>query len=174
VPAGQLSMRAVARAAGISAPAVYLHFADRDQLLAAAVSESWDQLARSLEHAARRTGSQPALERLIAQLRAYLRYALRSPTRYELLFGSSNRLLEAVPFDQSPTTGVATVIVEAVRACEREGLRADGASAEALALHIQTLVHGRIALAYATPVRFGTDAGAIEFIESGVRSLFAA
>ncbi len=47
----QVTLRAVARRIGIAAPSIYLHFADRDELLIAALVEANERFADALESA---------------------------------------------------------------------------------------------------------------------------
>ncbi len=47
----QVTLRAVARRVGIAAPSIYLHFADRDDLIIAALVEANDRFASALEAA---------------------------------------------------------------------------------------------------------------------------
>ncbi|MBL1078588.1 TetR/AcrR family transcriptional regulator [Nocardia sp. 2] len=79
-----LSMRAVARRAGVAATTVYLHFADREELLWAVSETLFAELADTMDAAAGETGT-PA-EELRARARAYCRYGLAHPGRYRVLF----------------------------------------------------------------------------------------
>lgn len=78
------SLRAVAREAGVSATAVYRHFADKDALLAAIAGEGLAMLG-----AAQRTASDSAGggERGFAATgAAYVRFALAHPVLFRLIF----------------------------------------------------------------------------------------
>lgn len=84
-----VSLRAVARRAGISAPAIYAHFADREALLEAIVDEAFEDLftavATAREESRRRGAS--ATERLRAVCAAYVNFADERPGRFRILFG---------------------------------------------------------------------------------------
>lgn len=83
--AGQaVTLRGIARRAGIAAPSIYPHFADRDAILAAVVAESFEDLAASMRAAT--DPEAPGAERVRTLCRAYLDFAARSPGRYRVLF----------------------------------------------------------------------------------------
>lgn len=77
-----LSLRAVTRRVGISAAAAYRHFADREHLLAAIATSGVWELTTELEMVDK-TSTSP----LTAQAAAYVRFALRNPALYRLIFG---------------------------------------------------------------------------------------
>ncbi len=77
-----LSLREVARRAGVSHNAPYRHFADRDALLAALAAEGFARLGDVLEGA---LGPR-------ARGEAYVRFALEHPQRFRLMFGGLLRL----------------------------------------------------------------------------------
>jgi len=81
---GQLSLREAARKAGVSHNAPYHHFKDRGSLLAAIAEEGFADLAREMA-AARATAPSPRA-RLEACGLAYVRFALRSPARFKVMF----------------------------------------------------------------------------------------
>ncbi|HEV7865635.1 MAG TPA: TetR/AcrR family transcriptional regulator [Acidimicrobiia bacterium] len=79
-----MTMRAVAAAAGVSPPAVYLHFADKDELIFAVCQGLFTQLDEALESAA--AGIDDPLEAMKARGRAYVRFGLDHPDHYRVLF----------------------------------------------------------------------------------------
>jgi len=84
-----LSLNGIAKAMGMSGPALYRYFASRDELLATLVTESFEALAETLESAAAAVAGQPAAARLRAVLGAYREWGRTSPHRYRLVFGST-------------------------------------------------------------------------------------
>lgn len=85
-----LSLREVARRAGVSHNAPYRHFPDRDSLLAALAAEGFEQFAEALEKRPRREMGE-----------AYVEFALAHPQRFRLMFGgvqpgSDRRAYEAL------------------------------------------------------------------------------
>ena len=81
---GALTLREVARKAGVSHNAPYHHFRDRGSLLAALAEEGFAELAREMAEA--RAKAPDARTRLEACGLAYVRFALRSPARFKLMF----------------------------------------------------------------------------------------
>ena len=84
--AEDLSLRALARAIGVSQTAPYRHFADKGELLAAMATRGYRDLLTAL----RRAGEPPATarrEQLIAFAHAYVDYAANNPQLFKLMFG---------------------------------------------------------------------------------------
>jgi AcrR family transcriptional regulator len=79
-----LSLREVARRAGVSHNAPYRHFADRAALLAALAAEGFDALTARMRDAA---GAAMPARRLAASGAAYVRFALDEPNLFGLMFG---------------------------------------------------------------------------------------
>jgi len=79
-----LSLREVARSAGVSHAAPYRHFADRDALLAALAGEGFARLSEALEAAGARGPR--------ARGEAYVCFALEHRQRFRLMFGGLLRL----------------------------------------------------------------------------------
>ena len=86
--ADALSLRAVARAAGVSAMAPYRHYPDKEALLAAVAERGFAALRAALQ-AADRAAEQagPPGDALVAQAVAYVGFALANPALFRLMFG---------------------------------------------------------------------------------------
>jgi AcrR family transcriptional regulator len=82
--AGALSLRSIARAAGISAPSIYPHFASLDQLRAAVIDASFVELQHDIVAAQRGAGS-PTNE-LLATCGAYFAFGRSHVERYRAMF----------------------------------------------------------------------------------------
>jgi AcrR family transcriptional regulator len=78
-----LSLRAVARRAGVSPTAPYRHYADRDTLVSAVAAEGYRELAIMLA-AAHPSPSTP--DDLAAVAAAYVRFALDHPAMFRAMF----------------------------------------------------------------------------------------
>lgn len=76
-------IRALARAAGVSAMAPYRHFADKAALLAAVAARGFAMLRDALEEA---DGQGSDTERLVAQGLAYIAFALAHRALFRLMF----------------------------------------------------------------------------------------
>ena len=82
----QLSLRALAREAGVSATAPYRHFPSKRCLLAAIATRGFRELeGRILEHERR---SEDLDSRLLNLGRAYIGFAIDHSTAYQVMFGS--------------------------------------------------------------------------------------
>ncbi|WP_441248532.1 TetR/AcrR family transcriptional regulator [Kitasatospora sp. McL0602] len=78
----------IARSMGMTPPALYRYFADRDELLTALVADSFDTLSDALT-ATRDTVPPDDLDgRFLATCVTYRAWALRNPERFALIFGS--------------------------------------------------------------------------------------
>ena len=84
--ADALSLREVARAVGVSANAVYRHFADKRALMTALANEGLRQLAQSQREAAAAAGG--GVAGFDATGRAYVRFALSNPALFRLVFSN--------------------------------------------------------------------------------------
>jgi AcrR family transcriptional regulator len=82
----ELSLRALARAIGVSQTAPYRHFADKSELLAAMATCGYRDLLDALRQAGTATGDCPQ-EQLFAFAHAYVDYAARNPQLFKLMFG---------------------------------------------------------------------------------------
>jgi AcrR family transcriptional regulator len=80
--ADEVSIRAVADAVGVTAPSIYLHFADKNELLGAVVSEVFTDLDAAMVDAA--AGAESPLARLRACGMAYVHFALAHPEQYRI------------------------------------------------------------------------------------------
>jgi AcrR family transcriptional regulator len=85
-PVEELSLRALARAVGVSQTAPYRHFADKNELLAAMATSGYRDLLSALRIAGASTGDCPQAQ-LFAFAHAYVDYAAQNPQLFKLMFG---------------------------------------------------------------------------------------
>lgn len=85
--AKSLSLREVARSAGVSHTAPYRHFEDKAALLAAIAQEGFIEFGNYLKAAVEKAQAKP-IESLELTGIAYVRYALDHPTHFRVMFGS--------------------------------------------------------------------------------------
>ncbi len=81
-----LSMREVARRAGVTHQAPYHHFADRETILAELVRRGFDELANRLAAATDRTDPHDARALRIASGEAYVGFAIDRPGVFRIMF----------------------------------------------------------------------------------------
>lgn len=92
-----LSVAAIAKQMGMTGPAVYRYFANRDALLTALIRDGYADLAHTIEQTAQRDATLPAAQRLQSVATELRAWALVDPQRYLLLFGTP------VPGYEAPT-----------------------------------------------------------------------
>lgn len=126
--ASALALRAIARKVGITAPAIYHYFADRDALVTALIIEAYTSLGDSQLAARDAVPAEDLGGRLLATGVAYRAWALMHPQHYQLIFGTPIPGYVA-PFEQvfpsaSRSFWALVSVVEAIRQAGR--LRAEG------------------------------------------------
>jgi AcrR family transcriptional regulator len=80
-----LSLRELARRAGVSHNAPYKHFADKRELLTAVSAAGFETLTKQMAQAT--AGLDDPREQLFAMLRAYIDHGVANPALYSLMFG---------------------------------------------------------------------------------------
>jgi len=138
-----VTMRAIAKAVGITPMAIYRHFPNREALLQRISDDSFQEIAR---HWSARNDGSDVIARLLAVQRIYLDYALAHPHLFDHAFSMRREQARRFPEDfrarRSPTLNVvADVVIEAQQAGR---LRAGDAWDIAMSLWAHT--HGLIAL----------------------------
>lgn len=113
-----VTLRAVAREVGISAPSIYGHFDDRQAIVAAVIDSVFTDFVAALRGAI--VGVDDPVQQLRRIGRAYLAFAAERPRRYRLLF--DRRDLER---DDRPRADVRRdsfgVLADALQACVDAG-----------------------------------------------------
>lgn len=163
--AGALSLAEVARRVGVSAAALYRHFADREALLAALAAECFARFEVCLRRAA---GGTPR-ERVRALTAAYLAFAARHPGRYALMFGAG---LDEKKHPALEVAGDrALAVITGALADDGFGLEPD--AARAVALQAWGLCHGLATLRSGLALDVGARELATLAVQ-GVEALVAA
>lgn len=91
---GSVTLRGIARHAGISAPSVYPHFADLNAIMDAVLSRSFTELDAAVEAAM--AGSAAPDTRLVAGCLAYVRYGWEHRSRYRFMIAANGFAPNAV------------------------------------------------------------------------------
>jgi len=120
-----VTLRAVARAVGISAPSIYAHFPDREAIVDQLVAGGFAELTAGLL-AAMSAYDRPA-DRLLAACRSYLRYAAEHPRRYRILFHHPDlrdHRQDIDPAANAQGAAALNVLVQAIAGCAQTGLSA--------------------------------------------------
>lgn len=132
-----LSLRSVAKAAGVSHAAPYHHFANLDALLAAVATRGFQDLAADMEAA--HHGADTAAT-LVGHCTAYVAFALARPAAFRLMFSPLLQRKADHPALQMAADGSFQVLRKAAHAHVAKG-------ADELALAGWSLAHGLASLA---------------------------
>lgn len=147
--AARLSVRAIARRAGVSPTALYLHFPDRDALVAAAVDAGFAAFNAALLNAARNESE--AVASLEAMSLAYLAFAERQPALYAVLFSARRPVGPGSHTPPSVDRGEGFAgLVALLRDCAPA---LDAAESRELAIAVWSSLHGFATLRAARPKR---------------------
>lgn len=134
-----LSLRDLARRAGVSHTAPYRHFPDKDALLQELAKLGFAELGRVVR-AATATSSDPG-EQLRAANYAYIRLAITHPERTRLMFGGVLDLARCTPELQTVAADAFASLTELVAGGQAAGHFRD-LDARKLALAVWSGVHG--------------------------------
>jgi len=134
-----ISIKALAKELGVSQPAPYRHFADREALLAAVTAEAFRQFTAMMREAMAKPSKQSKLSRLA---QATLEFGLRRNGIYRLMFASRTVSCAAKGSDlENATNETFALVLEALEAPAVGYLR------ERHALKIWAALHGVVMLA---------------------------
>lgn len=145
-----LTLREVARRAGVSHAAPYHHFADRGALVSALAVAGLARLRDEQRAVAAVPG--PASQRIRALGYAYVRFALEDPARFRLIWRPELRGTdEPTEVDETGAESYEP-LVQAIAEGQAEGELAEGDTAD-LALGAWSAVHGLALLLVDGPLR---------------------
>ncbi|SCL30330.1 transcriptional regulator, TetR family [Micromonospora nigra] len=88
-----VSLRAIARDMGMTAPAIYRYFPSLEALVAGVAGDLYDELRHRLEQA--RDEADDPVARLTAMARAFRAWSVAHPAEFGLIFGAPTPALEA-------------------------------------------------------------------------------
>ena len=134
-----LSMREVARRAGVSHQAPYHHFADKESIVAALVERGFVMLAERMEVKAAEKGT--VAQRLSKAGREYVMFALEQPVFFRLMFRPELVDLERFPPAQAAGAR-ALAVLERLVVERTEATRVTPSRREAMVSMHWAMVHG--------------------------------
>jgi AcrR family transcriptional regulator len=117
----KLTMRAVAHEVGVTPGSIYLHFADKTELVWAALADKYRQLADQMGAADAAAAEQGPRERLRAQMHAYCRFAIDNPGHYRLMYEIRQPTVERARMGLHPARQVSARLRRALAACADAG-----------------------------------------------------
>ena len=137
-----LTLRAVARAAGVSPTAPYRHFADRRALIGAVAEEGFRQLGEALGSAMASAEGRPGFRQVAV---AYVRFAHEHPAEYRVMFGAEVAKTDELPGLQQTSRGVLAGVAAGLRGLQAAGLVGSG-DPDMMALAAWASLHGLVML----------------------------
>jgi AcrR family transcriptional regulator len=132
-----VTMRAVAERVGVTATALYRHFADKDAILREVTGEGSRLLG---SHLFRALEAPTAIERLRATADAYLEFALAQPQAYRALFEPGADGVEESPLHRQ-RAAVRRFLRDRVREGMDAGVLAEG-DLDGMAVSLWAILHG--------------------------------
>jgi len=168
------TLREVARRAGVSHNAPYRHFKDRDELMAAVSTQGYEELTRALLDAGEQESG--SLARLKAAGLAYVKFALRRPEHFTVMFDApASKPSEKLCFNPAKMKTKYPQVAEAaeqsfrtlmnyVAACQQDGVLPSGDTKE-LALLAWSVVHGIAKLAITGRFPFSSKNEVLRFAD---------
>jgi AcrR family transcriptional regulator len=159
----ELSLRAVARRAGVSAAAPYRHYDDREALVSAVAAVGYRELAERLA-AAHPSPSTP--DELASAAVAYVQFALERPALFRIMFGQP---CDRDSDERVAATAAVSLYVRGI--VERTFPQADS---EALATAVWALVHGLAFLHLDGKLDAATPTVVAERITAAIHALLTA
>lgn len=142
-----LSLRAVAREAGVAATSVYLHFDDVEALVRAVASRRFTELVAAQDDVAGPL-TDPC-EKLRAAALMYCEFGLAHPGHYQVTFSSPLPVGPDVTWDQMPGKAAWDHLVTGVAPCI--GRAADDPESSRTALLLWQQLHGMVSLRITRP-----------------------
>jgi AcrR family transcriptional regulator len=132
-----VTLRATAREAGVTAPAIYSHFADREEMVEAVIAAAFDEFARAV--LGDMVDIEDPVQRLHAACGAYVAYAQRHPATYQVIF--TRYRPSALPSVAAAADAVFQILVDLLDECAAIGRR-DGGDARTDAATLWLGMHG--------------------------------
>lgn len=142
---GGLSLRKVARRAGVSHSAPYSHFPDKQSLIAAISTEGFVRLYTELDAVVEQYADDPKRQ-LLEGAQAYVRFAMENADRFKIMFSSALEKEKEYPAFVDISHRTFDKVGEVVRACQEAGVLSEGPP-EMLSMAVWGQVHGIVSLA---------------------------
>jgi AcrR family transcriptional regulator len=142
---GGLTLRKVAKRAGVSHSAPYAHFKDRQSLIAAISTEGFRQLYDEMDAAVSAHADNPK-QQLIEAAWAYIQFAMNNTDTFKIMFSGVLEKEKDYPSFVEISRKTFERVVNIVRACQNAGILRPAPS-ELVAVSVWGQVHGIVSLA---------------------------
>jgi AcrR family transcriptional regulator len=139
-----LSLRKVARQAGVSHAAPYSHFADKQGLIAAISTAGYDRIRESVERVSQAYEHDP-LQLLVRTGWEYVQFALEDPDLFRITFSGVVEKEKDYPALVEAAQKSFGLFVQIVAGCQAEGILRAG-PADLTALCVWASIHGILIL----------------------------
>ena len=139
-----LSIREVARRAGVSHAAPYRHFTDKDELILAVVEQGFELMQETMASEKAAAGPE-ALDQFAASGLAYVNFALEHPAYYRVMF--SGDLLSStghVSFQHTSSKAIGEMVSD-IKLAQEMGVMREG-DPVTQALTILSTIHGFVSI----------------------------
>lgn len=153
------TLREVARRAGVSHNAPYRHFRDKDDLLAAVAAQGFRELTQAMLDGAGQQSD--AIQRLKGAGLAYVRFALRRPEHFTVMFDAPVLKGDRRESAEAGQEAFSTLLTF-VKSCQHKGRLPSGDPLE-LALLAWSMVHGIAKLATTGRLPYQSSAEIFKF-----------
>jgi AcrR family transcriptional regulator len=157
-----VTMRAVADRAGVTAPALYWHFADKEALVREVGREVSRVFKDRMLEAAGIAGTEARLRRTLEVFRSF---AVAHPAYFHMLFVRPPTTKRGELRDGGASPSIFQLLIDRVAECMRDGSLAKG-DAQSVAMSLAALAQGLIVLHRRG--RFASDAAFAEFFDVSV------
>ena len=143
-----VSIRAVAKATGVTAPSIYRHFTDKTHLLFEVCARHFAVLDEVLQAAV--AGIDDPVLAMHARGKAYVRFGIENPEPYRIMFMSP---AYAAPkrWADLLSSGSFANLVAGIQAVVDAGVMEDSGDVVGTALHVWANIHGLTSLLVARP-----------------------
>lgn len=133
-----LTLRAVARKAGVTQAAPYRHFQDRRALMGAVAERGFQRLQDAMLASMRGAGGRLGFKAIGL---AYMQFALENGPEYRLMFGSELAATDDLPSLRGTARSVLDFVAEGIAQLQKAGLVAAG-DPRLLAVTAWSMLHG--------------------------------
>ncbi len=137
-----LTLRGVARSAGVSQAAPYRHFKDRRALVAAVAEEGFRMLQSAMLDAAQKADGRLGLKQVAI---AYVQFGHEHPAEYRIMFGPEVARHEELPDLRETSSAVLGFVQVGIEQLQAAGLIGPGDPA-AMAATTWSMLHGLVML----------------------------
>jgi AcrR family transcriptional regulator len=164
-----VSLREVARQAGVSHTAPYRHFADKEGLLAAVAEEGFKGLSHALNATLKTKPAHPTLELELCGI-AYVEYAIAHPSHYRVMFGAHRGEVDRFPELAQASAAAFGILVNLLSEGQVAGALRSG-NPDQLAKVVWSMMHGLVMLLLDGQIKTEAVGDVTELVKFMTRSL---